>query len=244
MCKGSNTTTTVQNPNVPNWLSSAFQGVVGQGQAVGQLPFNPSTLKNVAGFSGDQNSAFQGVRDAQGNWQPALDQAQQYGANSGQSISPQQIQNYSNPFQQQVIDATMANIGQNNAIQQKSLQGNAAALGALGNDRVGIQQAELARQQGLATNQTLANLNASNYNQSLGAAQQDRSAQGQAASTLGALGNQVSGLASGDASRLLATGGLQQGLAQSALDTSSGHAQTIAQYPYATTQWLGGLLSR
>lgn len=244
MCKGSsNTTTTVQNPQVPDWLSNAFQSVVGQAQATAQLPFNPGTLRNVAGFSGDQMAAFDAVRDNQGIWQPALNTAQQFATSAGQPISGQQIANYSNPFQQQVIDATLANIQQNNQIQANNLRGNAALQGALGNDRVGVAQAELARQQNLATNQILANLNAANYNQALGAAQMDRTAANSAAGTLGALGNQVSGLAANDAARLLTTGGLQQQLGQQMLDTASGNAQLMSQFPFANTQWLAGILT-
>ncbi len=242
MCKGSsNTTTTVQQPEIPGWLEGAFRDVVGKAGSAAQIPFNPATFRNVASFAGDQNAAFQQARDMVGNWQPHLDTAAGFAQQAGSTIAPGQIQQYMNPFQGQVIDATMANIAQNNALQQQQIAGNAALQGALGGDRVKVAQGELARQQGLATNQALANLNAQNYNQALGAAQQDRTAAGNAATQFGSLANQISALGAGDYSRLLAQGGLQQGLAQQMLDTASGNAAMQSQFPFAVTGWEQGV---
>lgn len=241
MCKSSNSTTTVQQPEIPDWLEGAFKGVISKAGQVANTPFNPATMRNVASFSGDQNAAFQQARDMTGNWQPNLNTAAGFAQQAGSTIAPSAINQYMNPFQGQVIDATMANIGQNNALQQQQLQGNAALQGALGGDRVKVAQAELARQQGLAANQTFAGLNAQNFNQALGAAQADRTAAGNAATQFGSLANQVSALGAGDYSRLLAQGGLQQGLGQQMLDTSSANAAAQSQYPFALTGWEQGV---
>jgi hypothetical protein len=243
MCKQSaNTQTVVQNPTIPDWLSSQFQTLAGRAQTVSDRPYNPQVQRNVADFTPDQLQAFSQVRQDQGIYQPYTDAATGFAQIGGLPISAGQIANYSNPFQSQVIDATMANIQQNNALQQANLKGNAAIQGGLGNDRLGLAQAELARNQNLATNQTLATLNAQNYNQALGASQQDRSAAQQAASQFANLGSNIQSMANRDAAALLQTGGLQQGLAQTQFDTTSANVAQQEQYPFATTSWLGGML--
>lgn len=243
MCKQSSSTqTVVQNPTIPDWLSNQFQSLATRAQGVSDRPYNPGVQRNVADFTPDQLQAFSQVRQDQGIYQPYMDAATGYAQIGGSPISAGQIANYSNPFQSQVIDATMANIQANNAIQANNLRGNAALQGGLGNDRLGVAQAELARNQNLATNQTLATLNAQNFNQALGAAQGDRSAAQQAASQFANLGSNMQALSAQDASNLLMTGGLQEQKAQTQLDTTSGNIAQQEQYPFATASWLGGML--
>ena len=115
---------------------------------------------------------------------------------AGQPIGSQQIDRYLNPYQRDVTNATMANINETNAQQQQQLQGNAAMQGALGGDRSAVAGAELARQQGLASNQTLAGLNQANYQTALQTAMNQQQAGMQAGqATIGA-GSQLSQIGS------------------------------------------------
>ena len=122
---------------------------------------------------------------------------------SGQPIGAQQINQYLNPYQQDVTNATMANINETNTQQQQQLMGNAAMQGALGGDRSAVAGAELARQQGLASNQTLAGLNQQNYQSAMQTALSQQQAGIQAGQAtigaggqLGQLGSQVSNVGS------------------------------------------------
>lgn len=239
---GTNTSTVIQNPTIPDWLSTQFQNLATRAETVSNTPFNPATQKNVADFTPDQLQSFQQTRDNQGIYQPYMNAATGYAEIGGSTIGGDQINQYMNPFQQNVIDATMGNIQQNNAIQQANLRGNIALQGGLGNDRGGLARAELARNQNLATNQTLANLNAQNYNQALGAAQADRGAAQQAATQFGNIGANMQALAGRDTAALQTQGGVQQALTQQQLDTTSANAASQEQYPFATTQWFGNVL--
>ncbi len=79
------------------------------------------------------------------------------------------LQQYMSPYQQNVIDTTLANIQHNNQVQRNDLTGSAILGGnAFGGDRAGVAQAELARGQDAQTNATLASLNNQNYAQALG----------------------------------------------------------------------------
>lgn len=244
MCKqsGNDTTTVVQNPQVPEWLSSKFQGLADRAQTTSQTPYNPGVQRNVADFTQDQMAAFDQTRTNQGAWQPYMDVASNMTAVGGSPLSADSIQSYMDPYRQNVIDSTMANIQQNNEIQRQNMVGNIALQGGLGNDRGGIMQAELARQQNLASNQTIAGLNSQNWQQALAASNLDREAAQTGGQNFATLGSSVSNLGAADTARLAASGGVQQQLAQQQYDTTSANVQQQEQYPFATASWLGGLL--
>jgi hypothetical protein len=83
-------------------------------------------------------------------------------------------QQYQNPYTQQVIDATAAQMGHDNASAMAGLQGNQIAQGALGGNATGVAKAILAGQQGRTQASTVAGLYDQSYQQALGAAQQQQ----------------------------------------------------------------------
>ena len=185
---GKNQTTTSNStqsytPNGQSQLNSIWNAV----QGAASTPYQPYTGQQVAGLNSTQQSGINNINASYGASQPLYDQSQQYATAGAQPISASQIANYSNPYTQSVIDATQKNFNESNSQQQSQLLGSAAQQGALGGDRSAVAQAELSRQQNLAQNPVIANLQSQNYQQALSAAQQDRSAQGQAAYTFGAL---------------------------------------------------------
>lgn len=147
-------------------------------------------------------------------------QYMQAGAREVPRLSSGDIAEYMSPYQQWVINSTMGNIAENQSRQQQDVLGNAASRGALGGDRLGVAQSELARQQGLAANQTLSGLWNQNYQQALGTAQGQQQVQqgnlgrqlqagqglGQLGATQGQLGQGLGGLA-GVGSQLASTQG-------------------------------------
>lgn len=101
---------------------------------------------------------------------PFLNQGAGYvnqGAGDVSRLSQGDIEQYLSPFQSNVIDATMANLGEVNSREQQGVLGNAIASGAFGGDRSAVAQGELSRQHGLAAGQTLAGLHQQNYAQAL-----------------------------------------------------------------------------
>jgi soluble lytic murein transglycosylase-like protein len=135
--------------------------------------------------------------------QPLNAQAQQYLQQGTQAVNPNELDysQYMNPYMKDVVQAQQALQAQENAQQRSALQGKAIQSGAFGGNRSGIEQANLARQQNLANQATMANLLQSGYGQAqaaaqqqqgigLGAAQANRAAQQQAAAQAAALGQQ------------------------------------------------------
>ena len=99
------------------------------------------------------------------------------GAGTGQGS----INSYMSPYQQQVMDASLAEFDRNAAVQQTGLRDNAIQMGAYGGGREGIMQAEAMR----GNNMNRASLQAQLLNQGFGQAQQARAGDLQAQQGLG-----------------------------------------------------------
>ncbi len=148
--------------------AAAYSNVLGQAQNVSQIPYQQYQGQQVAGFSPDQLAAMQGVRESIGIADPYIQGAtglvgQSLAYADPSRFNASELSRYMNPYQQSVIDATLANMKEMNASQQNQLTGNAIQQGYMGGDRTGIARAELARQQNLTNNQTLANLQQQGY---------------------------------------------------------------------------------
>ncbi len=257
---GTNTTTSTNSP--PPEVLAQYQNVVNQANQASTTPyttggFNAGNL--VAGFNPTQESAFNTINNSQGIQTPYLNQAQSYLNNSQtpiwsgvQQYSPQTMAQYANPYLNQAVGATQANIEEGNAEQQQGVVGNAITSGAWGGDRSAIAQSELARQQALAENQTISGMENAGFNQQ----QQEFNAQQQA--QIGAneanawLGTQGTALEQGLGTTAQATaltganaqagaGAQQQQLSQSQLNIP--YEQFLAQqaYPFQNLSWLSSL---
>jgi hypothetical protein len=216
--KGQSSSNTNQTQTyTPNaYAGNAIQGAIQTAQNAAATPFSAPAAP-VAGFSQDQQNAFQTVNNAQGMAQPYINTAAGY-------FSPQGAQQFFNPMADAVTDQLKNIFGQ----QQQATTGQLTqAAGGVGADRIAVGQSELANQQGLAAGQTYANLYQQAANQAQGAAY-----------GTAALGSQAQNAALSGAQAQLGTGGLQQQLSQAQLN--SPYQQQLAQlaYPFQTSQFL------
>jgi len=264
---GNSTTSYTPNPAV----ASAFGNILNAGQGLvsstGAPNYTPQTAQQYAGYvpglvapqTPDQIAAVQNIAGLQGYTQPYFQQATQAAQGATQPVQLQQfgqgaVNQYLSPYLNDVVGSAVANINQTNAQQQQQVLGNAIQRGAFGGDRAGIAQAELARQQGLAGNATIANLLNTGYGQALGEfnqqQQQDlaRQLQGgalnlQAAQTLGNLGLAGQQGALQQAQAQYGAGATQQQQQQAGLSTA--YQQYLNQYqsPFNQLSWLTGLAS-
>jgi hypothetical protein len=188
-------------------------------------PANPATTPATAPAAGQPNiyqqssnaytQALQGTTAA-GAYQPQNVQATQVGTQFG--YTPQSVQagtasgginTYMNPYTQQVIDTSMADLERQRQMQQNQLGQQASAAGAFGGSRQGIAEAETNRAFAQQGGQLAAQLRQQGFNTALGASQQDVSNQMQAA-----LANQSAGA---NAAQFGQSTGLQaQGMNQNA----------------------------
>ena len=206
-----------------NVLTQAAQQQAATQAGLGALSFDPTT------------GAIQGIGQGTGiaGYQPYLQQAQAY---SG----PQAYQQFMSPYQQDVINTTLANYDIQAQKGIAPLQAQAVQQGAFGGARQGIQQAEYQTQSDL--NRAL--LQTQLLNQGFGQAQQ---AANTAFSQQQGLASLQPSLAQSQIQQLGAAGTGNLAYQQSVLDAQRQAAQMAAFEPYQRAQFLqssiGGLLS-
>jgi hypothetical protein len=128
---------------------------------------------NYGSFQGNQFVAGQNQLQQQaanlagglGSYQPYIDQANQYGQQAGQTLAgaqqyagPQAYQQFMSPYQQDVINSTLANYDIQAQKGLAPLSAQAVAGGAFGGAREGIQKAAYQSQSDLNRAMTQANL--------------------------------------------------------------------------------------
>jgi len=97
-------------------------------------------------------------------------------AGLGSLVGPQAYQQFMSPYQQEVIDTTLAEFDRQQAIQQTGLRDAAITAGAFGGARQGIQAAEAANQAALSRAGLQAQLLASGFQDARAAAADDLAA--------------------------------------------------------------------
>ena len=97
-------------------------------------------------------------------------------AGLGSLVGPQAFQPFMSPYQQEVIDTTLAEFDRQPAIQQTGLRDDAVRLGAFGGARQGIQATEAANQAALGRAGLQAQLLASGFQDARAAAADDLAA--------------------------------------------------------------------
>ena len=256
---GGGTNTVTNNSAPPAQYMAAYTNAINNAGQVASQPYTPYSGQMVAGLTPDQTASMNTVDNAQGMMQPYTQAAVQATNNSQtpiwsnvQQFSPSGIAQYMSPYTQQVVDTTQANIDESNAEAQQGIVGNAMAKGAFGGDRVGIAQAETARQQALAENQTIAGLQNQGYTQGLqefntqqqaqiGANEANNWLNSQAAAAYGAEGTSAQTATLQGAQAQSAQGAQQQTQNQSALNVP--YEQYLAEqaYPIQMSQYYANI---
>ena len=204
------------------------RGTLGTG--LGTLGTGLGTLGTAAGTLGQAPTAIQAA-------QAAI-------PGTGGLFAPSDLSAYMNPYQQSVIDTTMAELNRQGDIARNQLGAQGVGAGAYGGSRFGIQGAELDRNLQDARARALAQLNQQNYRQALQTAQsayeqqQQRQQQqsqlyGGIAQLYGGLAGQQAGIGAQQAGigmQQAGIGGQQLGAAQLAQATGLRDISTLAQF--------------
>lgn len=254
---GGKTSTTQQQVTIPKEVMDRYNAVNRRAEGLADTPFqqystDPSAF--VAQINAQQQGGFDTINNASGSYQPYLAKATDMVAAGSGSAQPRalNLDQFYNPFQSQVIDATMKQMGQANEQAQSGALGTAISSGAFGGDRAGIAAANLANQQNLAMGSTLAGLNSQNYQQALqaamqqqglylGADQADLARKMQAGQMYAGLGSQAlqSGLAAGEAQ--INAGTLEQQTEQAGKSALYNQFQQQQAYPFQIAQFLANI---
>ena len=160
----------------------------------------------IAGLSQLEQDARTRAQAGLGSFQPFLNQAQA-------STGPQAFQQFMSPYQQQVIDTTLADFDRQAQMQEQRIADRAVASGAFGGARQGVAEAEYSAASDRNRAALQAGLLQQGFGQSQAAAQQNFMNQMGLASAL-------PGLQRADVATLGQLGALDRGLTQAGLDAT------------------------
>ena len=220
-------------------------------ETTAQTPFQPYSGEFVAGLSPTQQAGIQNTSQYSQSAQPYYNAATGLTLGGAQNVGPltgQQIGYYMDPYVQSVAAPTMKALQLQQGQEQSKLAGQQAMTGAFGNDRAGLERANLSRQQELATAQTLAPLYSQAYQQGVqtatgqqGVVASDLARQMQAGQQLAGLGTGAQQAALQGAQAQIGAGTLQQ-QTQQAQDTAQ-YQQFLQErgYPFQVAQFLANI---
>ena len=228
--------------------------------------------QQVAGFSPTQTSAMNLAMQGIGSFQPFLQAAQAaqtaglgtIGAGAqtvaGAQFVPTEatLDRFRDPYQRFVTDEAIKEIDRQAAMAQNQLAGQAVKAGAFGGSRFGIQQSELARNAADLKSRRVFEDLSRNFQQAQAAARAANQQRIQAGQVFGQLGRGASGiggamaglgaqtqqLAGQDVQQLMGIGGLQQQLAQTALNVDYQNRLNLQNAPFQQLSTAAGILQQ
>ena len=265
------TATTTTFPVLPEF---AQQPVADIAATVGELLQQPLQvpMRQVAGLSPTQVSAMNLAQQGIGSFQPFL-QAAQAAQTAGlgtigagaQTVAGAQfvptkatLDRFRDPYQRFVTDEAIKEIDRQAAMAQNQLAGQAVRAGAFGGSRFGIQQSELARNAADLKSRRVFEDLSRNFQQAQAAARAANQQRIQAGQVFGQLGRGASGiggamaglgaqtqqLAGQDVQQLMGIGGLQQQLAQTALNVDYQNRLNLQNAPFQQLSTAAGILQQ
>jgi len=154
-------------------------------------------LREGRGIGGYKNYLDMGIDDV-AKARPLFREGIQALRDSNKAYDPSDVQRYMDPYQQEVVDATMKEMNRQGNIARTQAAAGAVGAGAFGSTREGVQRAELDRGLADVKSRALADLYSRGYSQALDASRQDfanqQARQANLASGLGQFGQGFQGL--------------------------------------------------
>ena len=235
--------TTTYTSSLPPWHAEAWQDLYNNSKTVAATPYKAYEQPRVAGLNSDQLGAMDMVRGNTGSYQPGLNAAQANLNGALQTPNMAGIQQYMNPYADQVLGKTLDEMQRRDQIAGQGDAAAAAKVGAFGGDRYGLVQSERARNLSNSMDTTMLQANAANYQQAMDQFNKQQAIGIQGAGAMSNLAGATQQYAMNDASNVAGVGALLNQNTQKQLDLQFQDFQTQQQYPYNQQNFLKGILS-
>jgi len=233
------TATTTAISDLPDWQKSYMKEILDRAQALGKQSYSLPAYQ-VAGRAPLQQQATQLAQQGVGSYMPML-QAGERAVASGiqateQLMNPYAAYQYMNPYENAVVQQTMADIGRAGTQQMQQAAGRAVGAGAFGGSREGIERAEIGRNVLEQQARTAGQLRQQGFGQAQQQQYQRAQAAGQGLASLGMqqakLGEAFQGLNINDINMLASMGGQEQQQRQAELDAARQTQYQNVMQPY------------
>lgn len=148
MSNSPDTTTTTSTGELPSYMENSVRDILNRGAAISNTPYQTYGGQRQAGFSADQQQAFDMTRNLANQQPTGIAQAQQTAAGlTGYTANPittqdwtqANVQGYMNPYIQNVLDVQKQRSQQKFAEDQQTRDAQAVQAGAFGGNRRFVQ---------------------------------------------------------------------------------------------------------
>lgn len=237
-------TSQISSTATPAYFQEAQRRVIGGALDTASQPYTPYTQQRLAAMTPDQLAAFQNVRGAVGQYQPAVQTGIGYATQAGAGFDPSQFQDYMNPYTEGVVDR-IATLGTRNLSENilPQVQNNFVGSGGFGGGRHEEFTARAMRDANESILSEQAKALSSGYDQAMGNYQAAQNRSLQAGIGLGNLANTGQTYDLTGAAALEGVGQSQQADEQRNLDLGYQDFLTQQQYPQQQLSWVNSILS-
>lgn len=236
------TTTTDTSSQIPAFLQSRLESLLGRAEGVSQQGYTPYGGPRVAATTPDQAAAQALTRTNVGSYQPMVNQAQNLYTQAG-TYNPADVEQFRNPYTTNVANQ-IATLGNRNLTENvlPGVNNTFTGAGQFGSRRNYdfTNRAIRDNQEAISQAQGTALFNSENAAQTNYANSQQRA--GNAAAGLGSLAGQAQGFQNADVAALNASGAAQQGQTQKNYDTAYQDFLTQQNYPKEQLNFLSGAI--
>lgn len=213
-------------------LTERLMPLLSPAQAIDTSAFAPT----VAAQDPLQQQAYQQAATGLATYEPFLAQAGAEATAAGQFVGPQAYQEFMSPYQQEVIDTSLAALQRERDIARQQIGTQAAQLGAFGGGRQAVQEAEFDVGTAMGKAQLESQLRAQAFQQAQQAAQQAFQQQQALSTQQQGLAQLAPQLAQQEITGLQQIGQQQQLQSQAVLDAA---AQAAREAAFEEQQRLG-----
>ncbi len=233
--------------SLPDYLKDTAKDFAKQLTASTAVPIKTSTFTGrqfVAGEDPLQTQAINLARQGVGSFQPFLQAAQTAVGQQAGLTGPTAFRQFMSPFQQDVIDTTLADFDRQAALGRQGIRDRAAVSGAFGGGREGVAMGEFDAGNLRNRASLLAQLQQQGFTQANQLAAQAFGQQGNLAAQQMGLSNFQRGSMGQDVSALGNLGAFRQGITQAQLQADATANRTAAFEPAQRLDRFGSGLSR
>lgn len=237
------TTTSTSSVNLPPYLEGPVMQLLSRANVLSQNALPMFQGPRIADFTPDQQAAFQMTRDragiAPGMTQTGFETTQ----GAMRDFTQADLDRYQNPYNRQVTQESLNELYRRNDQQRLMDHDAASRVGAFGGSRQAVADAMRERNTSQLAGQITAQGAQKGWDEAMSQFNTQRGRELSAGSQMGELGKTYASTTAADINSLLATGGQQQQLGQSNLNTAYNDFLEQRNAPYQQVSWLTDILA-
>ena len=219
--------------DIPDRYKSFVDSNLALAEQIANRPYQQYTGQRIAGFTPDQQAAFQQVRSLPSQYQGSLNNANTAFTAAANSAADPSIMmgRYMNPYENQVVNSTIGDVNRSFDRAGNDVRARAASASAYGGSRLGVLEAENERNRARTVEDAAGRLRQAGFTNAAQLGQGATNQLMQAGQSAQGLAASQAGLGLQSANALAGIGQQQQGINQAQFNQNYGDFLDQVNYP-------------